>query len=220
EAQRLALVDEAEVRVRVVEVLRDAGIRARVDLALELTHVVLGAARPWMDLGVVRDLHAKVIAGLRADQLDQLVGVAELAGRRRPPRGDVPAERDQPAHAERPVGLQLFDQRGARGADAGQMRRHREAPLQELPHRLVRALAGRAAGAVGDGEEVEPQLRELRAGFAQLRARRLVARRKELDAESAAALLLRLHAGRLSTGSARTCTALPWARRCSAPARR
>ena len=93
----------------------------------------------------------------------QLGGVAELA-RRRQARGQVAAQRHDVADAVRLVFLDHLERGPARGSHARQVRRRRVAVLADLEHGGERALARRAARAVGDGEEIG--LRAARAAAA------------------------------------------------------
>jgi hypothetical protein len=88
-------------------------------------------------------------------------------------------------------------------ADAAQVRHHleRELILQRLRD-LDRALAGRAAGAVGDGGEVEPQLVQRASGGEEPRPRLVRLRREELDREGRPALgddLVDAHSGSVAS---------------------
>src|SRR5439155_15741477 len=117
-----AVVDETQIGIDVVEILRDRRVRARVELALEIPQVLMRAARLGMELRIAGDFDVEVIAGSLADESYQLARVAELtraggAGRQ------VPAQGDDVADAFRLVQLEGRGDVGARCADAGDMRR-------------------------------------------------------------------------------------------------
>src|SRR6267154_3019133 len=82
DAERLALVDETKIGIGVEEVLRDRRVRARLDLRLEVRHILPGAARLRVEFGVAGDFYMEVIAGPFADESHQLAGVAKLSGAR------------------------------------------------------------------------------------------------------------------------------------------
>ena len=173
-------------------------------LRLKLRISSAAVARLRVVLGVAGDLDVEPVAGLLADEGDELVGVAELAGGGEP-RRQVAAQRDDVADAVRLVPLELGHQVGAGGGDAGDVRRGLVARRADLEHGLERALAGRPARAEGAREELGLQLPELLPRRAQLflPLRRLG--REELEAERLLVLLLRLHLmiWRLASGGCR-----------------
>src|SRR5687767_10944924 len=99
------VVDEAEIRVGVEEVLRDRAVRAGVELALEVLEVAREAVGLRVHLGIARDLDVEPVAGFLADESDEVARIAELAHRRHA-RGHVAAQRDDAPAAEREVALE------------------------------------------------------------------------------------------------------------------
>ena len=202
EACRLALVDEPEVRIRVVEVLRHRRVRARIDLALEVLHFVGGVARLRVVLGVAGDLDVEPVARRLADERHELVRVPQLA-RHRHARRQVAAQGDDVADAVVLVVREDVGDLGLRGRDARQVRRGLVAGGEDLEHCIERALLRRAARTEGHREEARLQLRELLPGRAQLGLAFRRLRREELEAEGLRVLALTFH---FSTGSGRFCT--------------
>ena len=135
-------------------------LRARVDLLAGVAEVGLGRLGRQVDLREARGADREVVVG--ADQLDQLARVAQAAVGRHPllrvhAGGRVAAQREHVldpgvAHAVQRR-AQLVDGR----ADAGEVR-HRLQAVVGLDARddvdRLAALGGRAAGAVGDRDEV------------------------------------------------------------------
>ena len=120
-----------------------------------------------MRLGIGCHFDVEPVAGLLADERDQFVRVAELAGIHGA-RRQVAAQRDDVADA---VGLVLLEDRGdvlARRSDAGQMGSRLVTGGLDLDHRLERPVAGRTTGAEGHREELRLELGELFARRAQL----------------------------------------------------
>src|SRR5262249_44403764 len=120
-ARRFAGVDEAKVAVGVVEVLGDRRIRAGVDLALEVPDFVVSVAGLRVVLGIAGDVDVKPVSCLGADELDELVRVAQLAASGET-RGEIPAQGDDVAYAARPIALELGLQLLAGGGDAREVR--------------------------------------------------------------------------------------------------
>ncbi len=146
------LFDETEVGIRVVEILRDGRVGARIHLALEVEHVVARRVRLRMELRIGRDFDVEVFAGLRADERHQFVGVLELADAAHAGR-QVAAQRDDALDAHVFVGEQQRTDVVARRADAGQVRRGVVSFGVDQLDRLQRAVLCGAARAEGDGEE-------------------------------------------------------------------
>jgi len=73
-------IDKVEIGVGVVEILRDRRVGAGLDLAYEGVEVVLRAAGLGVPFRVGCYFDAEPVAGFGADEFDQFVGVAELAG--------------------------------------------------------------------------------------------------------------------------------------------
>jgi hypothetical protein len=99
------------------------------------------------------------------DAGDEVGGVAIAAGMRRvalaEAAGRIAAQRHDVAHARLRIGGDHRIDLGARGRDAGQVRRRRQQGLGENAlDGGVRAFAGRAAGAISDGDEIRLQRRQ------------------------------------------------------------
>ena len=167
DAHGVAFVAEVEVGVGIVEVLGDRCIGAGIDLALEVGEIGLCALRLGVKLGVSGYFDVEIVAGFRADESHQLVGVAELAHVLRA-GGQIAAQRDDVPDAMAFVfvedGADVFPRR----ADAGQMRRGLVAFLLDFDHGFQRAVARGAAGAESYREELRVELGELLARGAQL----------------------------------------------------
>jgi hypothetical protein len=133
--------------------LRDRRIGAGFDFALEIAQVLERVLRLRMVLRIGGDLDEEVIAELGADERDQLVRVAELAGGREP-GGQIAAQGDQMADAVVPIACSDFADALARGGDAGDVRCRRLAGWCECRARFQRAVARRAAGAIRDRKEL------------------------------------------------------------------
>src|SRR5258706_274504 len=192
DAERPALVDETKIGIGVEEVLRDRRVRARLDLRLEVRHILPGAARLRVEFGVAGDFDVEVIAGPFADESHQLAGVAKLSGARGA-RRQVPAQGDDVIDAFRLVQLERRGDVGARRADAGDMGRRAIAGGLDFQDGLQRAVARGAARAVSAGEKPRFQLRELLPACAQLLHAFRGLRREELETEGARVLFLRFH---------------------------
>jgi hypothetical protein len=115
---------------------------------------------------VGRDFDAEPVAGFGADELDQFVGVAELAGLGHA-GGQVAAQGDGAPDAGRLVFAEDLADAVAAGADAGQVRRGVKAFGGDFLDDREGALAGRAAGAVGDREEFRLQFCQFLTGGPQ-----------------------------------------------------
>ena len=113
------------------------------------------AVRMLLRIGRDRDLDV----GDALDAGDEIGGIAVAAGMRRVALADaadrIAAQRHDVAHAGVAIAADHGVDLVARRGDAGEMRRRRQRGLGEdaLDGR-VRALAGRAAGAVGHRDEV------------------------------------------------------------------
>src|SRR5437867_7846270 len=116
DAERFAVVDEAQIGIDVVEILRDRSVRARVDLALEIPQVLVRAARLGMELRIAGDFDVEMIAGSFAYEGHQLARVAKLS-RARGARRQVPAQGDDVSDALGLVKLERGGDVGARCAD-------------------------------------------------------------------------------------------------------
>src|SRR5260221_5797311 len=167
DAEGLAVVDEAKIGIGVEEVLSDRRVRARVDLGLEVRHVLPRAARLRVEFGVAGDFDVEVIAGPFADESHQLARVAKLPGARGA-RRQVPAQGDDVIDAFRLVQLERGGDVAASRADAGDMGGRAVAGGLDLKDGLQGAVPRRAARTVSAGEEARFQLRELLPGYAQL----------------------------------------------------
>src|SRR5690606_38695675 len=74
-AQLVAAVQIAEIRVRVIEILRNGAVGTGVDLLLEEVQILFVAFRFRMNLRIAGHFDVKVIAGMAADEFHQLVGI-------------------------------------------------------------------------------------------------------------------------------------------------
>src|SRR5205085_4268278 len=165
----------------VEEELRDRGVGARLHLGGEVLQVALRVPLLRVVLGIGGDLDVPVAAFLLADERDQLAREAELA------RGcgaarQVAAQGDEAADLLLPVGGEDRLDALARRADAREVRRGLLAERGDVGDGGERLVAGRAAGAVGDAEQLRPRRRELLHHRLQLLAADRRVRRKELEA--------------------------------------
>jgi hypothetical protein len=115
--------------------------------------VALRVALLRVVLGIGGDLDVPVAPFLLADEGDQLAGVAELARGRGAAR-QVAAQGDQAADLLLPVGAEDLGDAFAGRADAGDVRRGGMAEGGDVGDGGERLVAGGAAGAVGDAEEL------------------------------------------------------------------
>jgi len=133
-----------------------------------------------MHLGIGGHFDVKPVAGLRADEFDQFVGMVELA-RLGHARGQVAAQRDNPADA----GGAVLGEHGADvlagRTDAGQVRCGDMTFGLHLQHGFQGAVARRAAGAESAGEKRRLELRQLGTHRAQLHHAFQRLRREKLD---------------------------------------
>jgi len=95
------------------------------------------------------------VAGFLADELNQLVGVAQFT-RRGHPGGQIAAQGDDAVDADRAIAFEDFAHARLGRADAGQMRRGGQAGGADFLDGLVGAVLRRAAGA---------EVTEKKAGF-------------------------------------------------------
>src|SRR6185369_5526838 len=150
--------------------------------ALEMLEVLVGIARLRVILRIARDVDLEMIAGLLANERDEIARVAEFAGIDAA-RRQVAAQGDDVADVVRAVLLQHVTQRFAAAADARQVRRGSDALADHLEHRLERAFARRAARPERHRAERGLELRQLRACRAELRRAFRGLWREELEAE-------------------------------------
>ena len=181
------LVEIAEIDVVIEEELGDRPGRAGIDLLLQRVDVGIERGRFRMLLRIGRDGDLELadpadafdqVGGLVIALRMRLIGRAEPAGRIAPQRHDM-------AHACRPIGSDDLVDLGAGGGDAGQMRRRLQTGL--VDHALdgvVGALAGRAAGAIGHGDERRTERLQPAHAVPQIDLHLLVLRRKELEGDA------------------------------------
>ena len=189
---------ELEVVALIEEELGDDEVAARVDLALEIAQVVLGARRLGMHLGVAGAADTEVLA--LADEGDELIGVREPLGvgdeRRVPPRRVAPQRHDVLDTGVLVLVQQLSDLVPA-VPYAGEMGHGLDAGFTLDPLSDGDGLfAGAAAGPVGDGDESRPQRFEVGHGLEQRVDAAVILGRKELEGEEwlfPAEALLDLH---------------------------
>ncbi len=153
DAESAAGVDEGEIGIGIVEVLGDGGIRAGIDLALEVIEVLPRPRRLGVDLRIGRDLDVERRAGLLAHEGYQLVRIGQFPGGYGAHTGrQVAAQGNDAPDIQGPVVAQDLPDLGPAGADAGEVGGGVDAPTAQERHRIEGALAGGAAGAVGHGE--------------------------------------------------------------------
>ena len=203
DAEGADLVDEVEVGVGVEEELGDRRVGAGLHLGGEVLQVALRIALLRVVLGIGRDLDVPVAPFLLADEGDQLAGVAELARGRGAAR-QVAAQGDQAADLLLPVGAEDLGDAFAGRADAGEMRRGGMAERGDVGDGGERLVAGGAAGAVGDAEELGPRGGELGHHRLQLLAADRRVRREELEAHRNGQLQCRRRHGVAPRWPART----------------
>ena len=78
DAQLFTIVNETEIGIGIVKILRDGGVRARLHLALEIAQIGFRIGGLRMHFRVGRHLNVEMFAGFGADKRHQLVGIAEL----------------------------------------------------------------------------------------------------------------------------------------------
>ena len=140
-----------------------------------------------MLLRIGRDRDLEI--GDALDAGDEIGGVAIAVGMRRVALADaaerIAAQRHDVAHARRHIGCDHLVDLGAGRRHAGEMRGGRERRLgEDALDRRVGALAGRAAGAVGDRDEVRRERREPRDRLPQGLLHLLGLRREELEGDA------------------------------------
>src|SRR5690606_30986465 len=160
---------EPEIGVRIVEILGDRPVGAGAHLGREGGHVVARRARLGMEFGIGGDLDGEGSSAVAADEGDQVARVAELAHRADPEaRRRVAPQGYDPVDPEFAVPIQQGSDRIAGAAHAGQVRRDRRARGGEFGDDVEGLLLHRAAGPVGDAEELRIDRGEFRADGAQL----------------------------------------------------
>src|SRR5439155_14739440 len=202
DSERLAVVDEAEIGIDGVEILRDRRVRARFDLSLEAREILPGAARLGVELRIAGDFDVEVVARLLPDERHQIARVANLSGARCA-RRQVPAQGDDVTDAFGLVQPERRGDVGARGAYAGDVGRRAVSGRLDFKDGLQRAVPRGVARAVSAGEKAGLQLRELLPGRAELFHPFRGFRREELEAEGARMLFLRFHVTARRRGGAR-----------------
>ena len=141
-----------------------------------------------LDVGQPLDAAHEIGAVLIATRMRR-VSLADAADR-------VAAQRHDVAHAGRVIAADHVVDLVARRADAGEMRGRRQFGFgEDTLHRRVGALARRAAGAIGDRDEVRPQRREALDRFPEriLHLVRLRWEELERDADADAAVAAGAH---------------------------
>ena len=79
-AELARVVDEAEIRIGVVEILGDRAIGAGIDLGLEVAQVGQRVVGLRMAFRIAADFDVEEAVVFLADELDQVRGIAEIAG--------------------------------------------------------------------------------------------------------------------------------------------
>src|SRR5690606_7460288 len=171
--------------IGVEEILRDAARRAGIHLALQVLQLQPRRGGIRMAFGIAADADLEVVQLAQAGDQVGRIGIAvgmrhEFSGALR----RVAAQGDDMPDAGLPVMFGHLVDLASRGADAGQMRRRAQAGfLQDADHGVVGALAGRAAGAIGDRDEARIERRQAQHAAPQafLHLRRLG--REELEGD-------------------------------------
>ena len=171
-----------EIGISIEEVLGDGDIGAGLHLAREVLEIAMVIVGLRMALGIGRHRDLEVIAGLLAHELDQLVGVTQLAARAHP-GGQVPAQRHQALDTLLTILRQDLTQLTAVAADTRQVRRGADAAGADRLHGVEGALTRGATRAIGDGEELRLQRRQLIANPLELFTPGLGIRREEFEAD-------------------------------------
>ena len=88
-----ALINEAEIGVRVVEILGNGAVGPGINLALEVDQILFGAGCLRVIFGIGGHFDMKLIVEFGPDKTDQFIGVTKFARIARP----VAARRSAPA---------------------------------------------------------------------------------------------------------------------------
>src|SRR3546814_17218359 len=75
-----AALDENEICIGLVEILRHHAVRGRFDFAHIGVEVDLRIGRLWVHFRIAGDFQGEVLAMGLANELDQLIGIAKFAG--------------------------------------------------------------------------------------------------------------------------------------------
>ncbi len=119
-----------------------------------------------MPFRVSRDVDMKCVAGFRADEGNQLIGITEFAGVGHA-GGQVAAQGDDAADAAVAEDGQQFTNARLRCADARQMRRGNMTSGGNFADGRQRAFLRRTAGTISDGEKGGLEYRQPLACFTQ-----------------------------------------------------
>ncbi len=158
----MALVHKVEVGIRVVEVLGNTAVGARIELAFQEFDVVVVALGLGVDFRVGRHFQMEVIAKVLADKGHQFIGVYHLVAAA-DAGGHVAAQGNDAVDTGVLVFLNQFNDGGFVITAKGQVRCHGYAFTFEVLDDAFGVIARGATGAVGDGEEVRGELGELLA---------------------------------------------------------
>ena len=115
-----------------------------------------------MVLGIGGHFDVEPVTGFRADELDEFIGISELADLAHA-RRHVAAQRHDVADAAIAIGLENRPDAVARGAHARQVRRSLDTFALDLQHGIERALLRGTAGAERHRDVLGLQRRKLRA---------------------------------------------------------
>ena len=164
-----------------------------------------------MLLGIGRDRHLEIadppdagneVGGILVSARMRRVGRADAAGR-------IAAQRHDMRDADVAIIAHHRIDFLARGVDAGQMRRrHKRGLVEHALDGRVRALAGRAAGAVGHRHEMRRQRRKPLDRVPKRTLHLFGLRRKELERDAAASCRVRSPAGWRVAIECRSCNLL------------
>ena len=179
-------VDKVEVAVGVEEILGNRTVGTGFGLAHEVGDIVFEIACLWMHLRVGGDFDVKLIASLFTNEAHQLVGIAQLAAGHAHAGWQVATQGNDALDACVFVEGQQLAQLSLAVANARKVRSGFYFDLAvELQHGVQCAVAGRAACAIGAGEEIWAIGGQLAGSCQQLFVAGFGLGREELEAVTA-----------------------------------
>ena len=182
DAVRRTAVAEVEEGFGVVEVLGDAAVGARIDLALEKADVGFRRCRIGMHFGIGADFDGERCLDAFADQPHQILGVPNRPGESGT-RRHVAAQCHDPVDAEIEVVVDQRDDGVPVVAAPGEVRYGIDAGPAQTGHRCEGAIARRTTGAVGHRVEGGAEEGEPLCGAHEIVPAALGARWEELEAD-------------------------------------
>ncbi|MNH25403.1 hypothetical protein D3C79_853960 [compost metagenome] len=163
--------------------MSDGTVGTGVGLAHEVVQVIFKIARLGVHFRVGGDFNVEVVSAFLTDELDQLVRVTQFAAGHAHARRQVTAQRDNALDAGSLVLGQQAAQVFLAVTDARQVRRGRYLHFAfQLQHGVERAVAGRATGTVGAGEEIRVVAGQLAGSGEQFFMSSIGLGREELEA--------------------------------------